>query len=640
MTIGYSQNIIDSLKTVLAKEKPDTTKVNTYDDLVWEIYLSGDWNQSLKYAREGLELAEKLNYEKGKANIYHKIGNAYYSLSDYSKSLENYLLSLKIKEKLGFNKSLASTYGSIGNVYQAQGNYDKALEYQMKSLKLRTANNDKYGMGVSLNNIGNVYGRTNRNDSAMKYFQAAVAVEEEIGDTYGSSQSLGNIGNIYKAQKNYAKALEYNLKSLKIQKEIDDQQGIAGSLGNLGTIYLEQGNYLKAFEYINESIELSRKLGMKEYVKESYGDLSRTYEKTGQTAKALEYFKKHTALKDSLLNDENNKHMAQMSAQYDSEKKDNEIRLLGKDKEKIEAVAAAESKKQRIIIIAVTIGFVFVLLFAIFIFRSNREKHKTNIEITRQKEIIEEKNREVHDSITYAKRIQTAILPPDKLIKQYLPDSFVLFKPKDIVSGDFYWLEHVGNKILFAAVDCTGHGVPGAMVSVVGHNGLNRAVKEFGLTLPAAILDKLTELVEETFSKSESEVKDGMDISLCSLNLTTNQLEWAGANNPLWINRNGVIEMIKADKQPIGAFEHRKAFTNHSIQLNKNDCIYIFTDGYADQFGGEKGKKFKYKQLEELITNNSNKSMQDQKEILYNSFEVWRGDLEQIDDVCIIGVRL
>jgi len=289
-------------------------------------------------------------------------------------------------------------------------------------------------------------------------------------------------------------------------------------------------------------------------------------------------------------------------------------------------------------------------IFAFISFRTRKLRKEKEIlektvtertaEVVKQKQEIEHKNHEITDSINYAKRLQTAILPPDKLIKESLPDSFILFKPKDIVSGDFYWMEQVGDKVLFAAVDCTGHGVPGAMVSVIGHNSLNRTVKEFGLTQPAAILDKLTQLVEETFSKSESEVKDGMDISLCCLNLSTHTLEWAGANNPLWVWTEGKMEEFKADKQPIGKFDYRKPFTNHTISLKQGDTIYIYTDGYADQFGGPKGKKFKYKQLEDVIRGMTILNMQEQCITLNLAYEEWKGELEQIDDVCVIGVRV
>ncbi|MBA2611719.1 MAG: SpoIIE family protein phosphatase [Bacteroidetes bacterium] len=276
---------------------------------------------------------------------------------------------------------------------------------------------------------------------------------------------------------------------------------------------------------------------------------------------------------------------------------------------------------------------------------------------------LEEKNKEILDSINYAKRLQDAILPSEKLWLSYLPNSFVFYKPKDIVAGDFYWIEKVSQKslvdsqqpediILFAAADCTGHGVPGALVSVVCSNALNRTVKEFNITEPGKILDKVRELVIETFEKSENEVKDGMDISLCALNIKTLQLKWAGANNPLWYLQSpleevgeqrpgdSVMSEIKADKQPIGKYADEKPFTTHTIQLKKGDIIYVFTDGYADQFGGPKGKKFKYKQLLELLVSSKNKQLSDQKNILGSTFKNWRAALDQVDDVCIIGVRL
>ncbi len=266
-------------------------------------------------------------------------------------------------------------------------------------------------------------------------------------------------------------------------------------------------------------------------------------------------------------------------------------------------------------------------------------------ELQLQKDLMEEKNMEILDSINYAERLQQAILPPLNQVKEKLPDSFILFKPKDIVSGDFYWMATKGGKVLIAAVDCTGHGVPGAMVSVVGSNGLYRCVKEFGLSKPASILDKLKDIIVETFETEGAEVKDGMDIALCSIDTSTRHVEYAGANNPLWIARKGCtspdeFEEIKADKQPVGAFEYGKPFTNHQIQLNEGDCIFMFTDGYADQFGGEKGKKLKYKPFRKLIADNLHLSMEEQHECLLESFALWKGDFEQVDDVCVIGVRL
>ena len=298
----------------------------------------------------------------------------------------------------------------------------------------------------------------------------------------------------------------------------------------------------------------------------------------------------------------------------------------------------------------------------------------------------------VHNSrINYAKRIQNAILPPLKLMKEYLPESFILYKPKDVVAGDLYWMESVSfiaNKervkqsannekiasseslrsynrndvILFAAADCTGHGVPGAMVSVVCNNALNRTVREYGLTNPAEILNKTREIVVQEFEKSDDDVKDGMDIALCSLKFnissfkltgpqTVAMLQYAGANNPLWIIRpisknlepqtlNFELIEVKPNKQPIGKTDNPLSFTTHEIQLQKGDTIYVFTDGFADQFGGPKGKKLMYKPFKELLLFIQDKTMDEQKIVLEKHFEEWKGSLEQVDDVCIIGVRI
>lgn len=325
----------------------------------------------------------------------------------------------------------------------------------------------------------------------------------------------------------------------------------------------------------------------------------------------------------------------------------------------------------------IIIGFVIVLLFFVYILKAYREKHKSNDLLREQKaEIIsknallknaneeillakhqlEEKNEEILDSITYAKRIQTAILPPDSMWKECLPNSFVLYLPKDIVAGDFYWLEQIGEDVFFAAADCTGHGVPGAMVSVVCHNALNRAVLEFGLSKPSEILDKVTDLVIETFERSDHEVKDGMDISLCKLNLSNHQLEYAGAHNPLWIVRkNGVEEEhlkltyqednlsileCKADKQPIGKFAYREPFNNFDFKLQKGDKIYLSSDGFPDQFGGPKGKKLKSKAFKKMILSFSQQPISKQHELFEKAFTDWRSDYEQLDDVCVIGVEV
>lgn len=337
-----------------------------------------------------------------------------------------------------------------------------------------------------------------------------------------------------------------------------------------------------------------------------------------------------------------------------------------------------------------TLAITLILVLTVLVFLSERRQRKAKAQIADQKLRIEaqkveveeaheqltEKNQEILDSIEYAKRIQNAILPPERIVKEYLDASFILYKPKDVVAGDFYWMETVDDVVYYAAADCTGHGVPGAMVSVICVNGLNRSVREFGLREPGEILDKTRELVIKEFEKSEEDVKDGMDISLCALSTKTNELMWAGAHNPLWIIREvgeeseegavllsevkggpegkviqtstppslttdglGLFE-LKADKQPIGKFELAKPFTTHRIQLNSGDTIYTFSDGYPDQFGGENGKKYKSGKFKRTLIAMSQKDIHEQHKLLDQEFESWRGEIEQIDDVCVIGVRV
>jgi len=263
-------------------------------------------------------------------------------------------------------------------------------------------------------------------------------------------------------------------------------------------------------------------------------------------------------------------------------------------------------------------------------------------EVVKQKEIIEEKNKNITDSIIYAKRIQDATLPDKSLVRNYLEESFVLFKPKDIVSGDFYWIHKVEDTILFAVVDCTGHGVPGAFLSLIGHNSLNQIVNEHKIYKPSEILQALNRIVSKTLQNNlqATNIKDGMDMSICSLNLTTNVLQFAGAFNPLYLVRDNNIEEIKGDKIAIGSTPSAYTeFTNNVIQLKEGDCIYLFSDGYADQFGGPKGKKFKYSRFKELLIDINKKDMSEQHDILNSMIDEWQGDLEQIDDVCVIGFR-
>lgn len=305
-----------------------------------------------------------------------------------------------------------------------------------------------------------------------------------------------------------------------------------------------------------------------------------------------------------------------------------------------------ELKEAQLLMIGGFFGISFLTLLILRShYRITKQKSKLaqqNKEILEKNEIIAAKREAILESINYAKRIQTAILPPDSLIHEKLPESFVLYLPKDIVAGDFYWLEDVNDRIYFAAADCTGHGVPGAMVSVMCHNALNRCVRELKLTCPGKILDQTKAFIKEEFAQSESKIKDGMDISLCVWNPTERKLTWAGANNPLWIKRTNSVELeiIKPDKQPIANYIIDEPFTAHHFDISKGDIVYLFSDGFPDQFGGERGKKFKVGALKKLLLSIAHLPMDEQKSALEKAFQNWKGSLEQIDDVCFMGVRM
>lgn len=673
---------MDSLLTLLRSAKPDTNKVQLLEAITYQYYYAGDFDNAISFAEQTHALADQLDDNKRSATALNILGNlnniqgnitkalefykrslkireemqdknaisaslsniglAYDYIGDYPKALDHFLRSLRMSEETGDENGSASTFVSIGNVYIDLKNYSKALEYQQEALKRFLKTGKKAGISVAYGNIGNVYNVQGNYPLALEYYQKSTALVKELGDKMGFTRALANEANVYNKMGNYQKAEEYYLETLRLREEIGNKNGIVNSTIGLAEIYTKSGKFDKALYYLNYGLKIAKEINAKDLIEQNYQGLAETCEKMNRHDKALEYFKLYSNMRDTLLGEENAKYISRMGAMYDSERKDNEINFLNKDREKQEVLRLSERKKQKVITIVVSVGLFFVLVFAFFIYRSYRQKQKDNVEITRQKEIIEEKNKEVRDSITYAKRIQAAILPPDKLVTSQLGSSFVFFKPKDIVSGDFYWIERVGEKTMLAAVDCTGHGVPGAMVSVVGYNALNSCVKEFGLTEPAAILDKLTSLVEETFDRSDSNVKDGMDISLISLEKKNGKkiLEYAGANNPLWLVRNGKVEEIKADKQPIGKFDQRKPFRNHTLDLEKGDSIYLFTDGFADQFGGPKGKKFKYKQLADLLLEIQGQDMSMQRSLLDKAFEDWRTGLEQVDDVCIIGLSI
>ncbi|MFH2142361.1 MAG: tetratricopeptide repeat protein, partial [Bacteroidota bacterium] len=621
----------------------------------------GSYDKAISYYLKSLKIREKLGDKKGVSGCYNNIGIVHQEQGSYNKAISYYLKSLKIYEELGDKQGMAGSYNNIGNVHNCQGSYDKAIEYYLKFLKIEEELGNKKAMSDSYNNIGGVYQMQNCYNKAIEYHLKSLKISEELGDKQGMSASYNNIGLVHKEQGNYAKAIEYYLKSLKIEEELGDKNGMAIVYDNIAGLNVtlvdsaamsegQRIGYLnKAIEFGNKGYKLAKEIGAMLLEQNAANYLMDAYTKLGKYKKAIEFAEIFIATKNGLFNEEKTKELANLEAKYEYEK---QKAIDDANNEKLLAIEKEQQAKQKVISYAIAVGLVLVVIFLIFVFNRLRLTRKQKRVIEEQKKQVvdaydelEEKNTEILDSINYAKRIQSAILPPSKVVKEYLKESFILYKPKDIVAGDFYWLEHKDGKVLFAVADCTGHGVPGAMVSVICNNGLNRSVREFSLTEPGKILEKTREIVIQEFEKSEEEVKDGMDIALCSLEFPSEKernvkLQYAGANNPLWIIRNGEILETKANKQPIGKFDNPEPYTTHSFELQKGDSLYIFSDGYVDQFGGENGKKFKAKAFRELLLSIQNEPMEEQRLLIDESFENWRGKLEQIDDVCIIGVKI
>lgn len=666
-----------------AKVMKDELKLaETIRQIGWSYYQNAEFSVALKEFNEVISLIEpymkagNLIHQQKSKKIYtavlNNIGAVYEDMANYPQALDSYFKSLKVAEEINDRNKTASVLGNIGSLYKNQNNYVRALDYFFKSLKLAELLNDEKLQANALGNIGTVYKaqaeefsniseKTVYYNKALDFYYQALGMAEKSGNRTNHATNLGNIGNVFSGQAEIQenkmqrlaylnKSIDYHLKAYKITEELGSKSGSARHMGNIGTVYSKLGKFNEAQKFLEKALFINKSIGALNLIKENQKALFQLFDTTGKHQLALHYYQDYIASRDSINNKENEKkqYTLEMTNKFEKQQAADSVRNAERMVQE-QIKHEQEIKLQRNFTYGGIVGFILMMIIAFTSFRAFKQKQKSNFIITRQKHIVEEKQKEILDSIHYAQRIQQAILPNEKEWMQIMPESFVLYLPKDIVAGDFYWMESLtgktddvllNNAIMFAAADCTGHGVPGAMVSVICSNALSKSVLEDKMYDPAKILDRTREIVIEKLSKSNTEVKDGMDISLCCL--IEHTLIWAGANNPLWlIQDNGKkLTEVKADKQPIGKYSEIKPFTSHKFSLQKGDIIYSFTDGFADQFGGPRGKKFKYKQLEEILLGISSQPMDIQKQILHSKFNEWKGSLEQVDDVCIIGVRI
>jgi serine phosphatase RsbU (regulator of sigma subunit) len=617
---------------------------STYSDII-DLYMEqGKTNQAFELANERLNLYEK-DHVLGQIAFYQsKLASLYDRLNYYDKMVEYCEKSLSTRIQMKDEAGIADAHAALAQAYYYNDKNEKAIEHSLQSLQYFEKKKNKEKVFNAYVETSMIYASLKDFDKALEYSDKAYQMARVQKDSSMVSHVLFGRAGIFGAKKDYVNAVACRIRWYNISVAAKNEFNTMNAALSISNYYFELDQRENAFKFIRIADSIAKKRKDLYAARRLYELKFELYRKKGQYEIALENRLLYDKLNDSISAIENHEGLEKKEMLLDFEK--NELRM--KEEQFIkDQKAEAEKNRQKTITLFVGLGLLVVLVMLLLIYRNYRLKQKSNIElslrnaeISTQKHLIEEKQKEITESITYAKRLQEAILPPNAFVTAHVPDNFIYYQPKDIVAGDFYWAEKVNDLFFIAAADSTGHGVPGAMVSVVCSNALNRTIKEFKLSETGKILDKTRELVLETFEKSDKEVKDGMDISLLCIDGRNKKIFWSGANNPLWYVQDKELKEIKADKQAIGKTDYPKPFTTHSIEYQENTTFYLFTDGFADQFGGPNGKKFKYKPFGEVLLNMHSLTMKEQSALLHKTFSTWKGDLEQVDDLCVIGIRI
>ncbi len=662
----------DSLLRAVSKGKTDTVSAKTYFKLA-AIYMDkGIIDSGNKYIRKGYNISKKLNFIKGlavssnilgrihnlrgdldsalfyftKAKYYYdnvrdsvrssgmlnNLGVTYKAKGNILKAMDCYFKSLKIKERLKDSIGVANGYANIGLLYSELNDTANTIKYARLALQLREKINDEAGMSSSFMAVGIYYQSMGNSEFALIYLKKGIELSEKLGDEEAIAIGSYNLANIYYKQHKTEICIQLYKRALSLSQKNNNAEGSATCLEVLGQISMDKNETAISVKLLEEAYNVASETGIKELMSSISFKLSEAYERTGNYKKAFTYHKISSDLKDSLFNRENIRKLTGEGIKYEHEK---EKIILEKEQEKKEAIAKAESFKKDIIIIASVLFLLVVSVFCLIIFKRLKENRK-------QKNIIEQQRNEMVDSINYAKRIQFALLAQAEFLKENLPSHFVFFQPKDIVSGDFYWATIHNGYCYLAVCDSTGHGVPGAFMCLLNISFLNEAINEKNISSPAAVLDH----VRERLIKNMDGGQDGMDAVLIRFKCITSgepiikKIEYAAANNAPVLIRDSTIIRLPKDKMPVGKGEIKIPFTLHTLDLKKNDHLFLYTDGFADQFGGPKGKKFKDKNLNELLVQISDKVVNNQQPILKSTIDNWKGNFDQVDDICIVGIKI
>jgi serine phosphatase RsbU (regulator of sigma subunit)/Tfp pilus assembly protein PilF len=624
----------DSLLQTLETLPRDTNRVNS----LWKLGKIATANQvydsAIYYGRQAVELATELKFERGIANTNIDLGVAYFFIGNYSEALNCNYAALEIFQRLGDLKGVSQANNNMGIAYARQKNFDKALECYRITLGIKKSLGDTKATASTLINMGSAYDNLKKYDSAFICYREGLAVKRSMDDQRGVATCLMNLGLLHSKVLNPDSCNYYLTQSLELRRAIPDKRGIVSSLTSLGALRITLKQYPEAETFLLEADTLSQALGTLDLSQQIWEELTKLYDSTGRYKDALHAHRIYTELTDSLNLAEANRNSDKLEMNYEFEK---ERIAMQADKDTQAAVAAEADKRRLTWIIGITIVLVLVILFSISLFTRLRIIRGQKSIIEQQKLLVEAKSKEVYDSINYAKRIQYTLLAHESFLASHLKEHFIFFQPKDIVSGDFYWASAQGEKFYVAVCDSTGHGVPGAFMSLLNISFLNEAIAERKMTEPSLILDFVREKLIQNISQDGN--MDGMDAVLMCIDKKKRTVTYAGANNsPVIVGSTGTTD-CDADKMPVGLGATKQPFSQHTLQLNEGDALYVFTDGFYDQFGGDKGKKYKRSQLLEKLASITSSDMITQRETLSAEFSGWKGELEQIDDVLVVGIR-
>lgn len=595
----------------------------------------------------------RLNLQEDLSMLYQLRGNYFYRLGDFKNASKGYFQALENAEKNKDEENMAAAYNSIGNIFFYEGDHDKAIAYYKKSLDIHKKTGNVRRMASALDNIGLAYSNKGDLKSAIVYQKNALSLLEKTTDSMTIAESYLNLGTTYERMEQYDTAKIYVEKAYRLNKKINYAIGLCNAASQLGAVEFFRKNYDAALPYLNEGFDLANELELLPQLHKVSEYMYRCYEAMHDYPNTIKYLKIYSDVNGKLYTADNTKAQKELAEKYETDKKQKENELLKKNNE----ISQSKLSQEKTTRYALIIGIALVLLLTGFVFfrfnekkRDNKLLNEKNVAIEFQNEQIqeqhrniEEKNREITDSIQYAKRIQFSVLPSEKLLKSYLKNSFVFYQPKDIVSGDFYWFTRKEDLLFFAVADCTGHGVPGALMSMLGTSFLNQVVQEKNILSPPEILKELHRAILATLNENleQRDSKDGMDIALVCIDTQKSKLTFTGAGRPLYMVKQNQLQIVKADKMSIGGIYelNEMHYSKNEFHIEAGTSIYIFSDGVPDQFGGPDKKKLMVKRVQEWILNNHHLPVEEQKVKFTLFMQNWMKDTEQIDDLTFAGIR-